>query len=843
MATFSRLPALALGVSLLALVGACDEGTGLLSGAPCDPAGQCPAGLVCVNSVCVAPAAGDATDVVPTDTPASPDGSCTPSCTGRECGSNGCGGLCGTCGAGTFCNAQFQCEAGSCTPSCTGRECGDNGCGGLCGTCGAGTFCNAQFQCEAGSCTPSCTGRECGANGCGGQCGACEAGETCNAAGLCEPGGCVPDCTGRQCGANGCGGLCGSCAAGQTCSAGQCVAGNCGEGTLDIRGALQTPETAVTFDHVTASVNHKRDVDAWEDRCIVAVTLDFGLGDGCTLRVEAGAPVTPGGAWTVQSLVFTADSQCPGFSDEREGVYTDVSDLTTAEVYSETTEVPDPNAAESCLTTTFELRLEGVLHDPQSDRDLTIEQTAIEVSGEFLSVAQSGTTCPCRPACSGRECGDDGCGGSCGNCPSGTRCVVESGQCECVPNCAGRECGDNGCGGSCGSCEGSDVCDDGDCRPCEPNCAGRECGDNGCGGSCGSCVAGETCTNYACVCQPNCTGRECGSNGCGGSCGNCSLFESCVNGRCSSCEPNCTGRECGDDGCGGSCGNCPASDVCTALGQCAPPGGTCQASRTLTCGASVSGTNQGGSDSIDSYSCGSPPWNENGPEIAYRFTATEDGTLTATIVEQGVDLDVFILADQCSSNACIAFENLAAVAPVEAGNTYYVVVDGYNGAVGNFNLSIACEGPCEPECAGRQCGDDGCGGTCGTCAAGRVCQNGQCVVCTPNCGGRICGDDGCGGSCGPCPEGTLCNAEGTACDDSCGGIPAHGCCAEGMLGPSAYMCGVPMGLPCALFGDGTCGWDPSTESYNCGFTGEDPSGEYPIECPPDMPTGGGLPGA
>ena len=36
---------------------------------------------------------------------------------------------------------------------------------------------------------------------------------------------------------------------------------------------------------------------------------------------------------------------------------------------------------------------------------------------------------------------------------------------------------------------------------------------------------------------------------------------------------------------------------------------------------------------------------------------------------------------------------------------------------------------CVAQCAGRQCGDDGCGGTCGSCDGGKVCQSGQCVGC------------------------------------------------------------------------------------------------------------------
>ena len=39
---------------------------------------------------------------------------------------------------------------------------------------------------------------------------------------------------------------------------------------------------------------------------------------------------------------------------------------------------------------------------------------------------------------------------------------------------------------------------------------------------------------------------------------------------------------------------------------------------------------------------------------------------------------------------------------------------------------------CIPDCAGRQCGDDGCGGDCGPCGGGQYCDGGTCVVTTGN---------------------------------------------------------------------------------------------------------------
>jgi hypothetical protein len=62
-------------------------------------------------------------------------------------------------------------------------------------------------------------------------------------------------------------------------------------------------------------------------------------------------------------------------------------------------------------------------------------------------------------------------------------------------------------------------------------------------------------------------------------------------------------------------------------------------------------------------------------------------------------------------------------------------------------------GGCVPDCAGKECGYDGCGGYCGQCPYPQNCEAGKCV-CTPWCQtkGYLCGSDGCGGQCGTCPQ-------------------------------------------------------------------------------------------
>lgn len=56
-----------------------------------------------------------------------------------------------------------------------------------------------------------------------------------------------------------------------------------------------------------------------------------------------------------------------------------------------------------------------------------------------------------------------------------------------------------------------------------------------------------------------------------------------------------------------------------------------------------------------------------------------------------------------------------------------------------------------------------CWGAYTTCTSGQTCNEyavPHCVACVPSCTGKLCGPDGCGGTCGTCNGGTVCNATG-----------------------------------------------------------------------------------
>lgn len=49
-------------------------------------------------------------------------------------------------------------------------------------------------------------------------------------------------------------------------------------------------------------------------------------------------------------------------------------------------------------------------------------------------------------------------------------------------------------------------------------------------------------------------------------------------------------------------------------------------------------------------------------------------------------------------------------------------------SAGTWSTCAGCVGTCTPSCNGRRCGDDGCGGSCGSCAPGLACFAGTCGV-------------------------------------------------------------------------------------------------------------------
>ncbi len=121
----------------------------------------------------------------------------------------------------------------------------------------------------------------------------------------------------------------------------------------------------------------------------------------------------------------------------------------------------------------------------------------------------------------GFNCGtlNDNCGGTldCGTCASDETCVSNVCTTVCVPDCTGKVCGDNGCGGSCGTCASDETCVSNVCIPDtsggNEDCTNRADDDGDCSGDTNgdgaSCDIGDTgvdCLDQDCRGSTNCYG-------------------------------------------------------------------------------------------------------------------------------------------------------------------------------------------------------------------------------------------------------------------------------------------------------------------------------------------------
>ena len=273
--------------------------------------------------------------------------------------------------------------------------------------------------------------------------------------------------------------------------------------------------------------------------------------------------------------------------------------------------------------------------------------------------------------------------------------------------------------------------------------------------------------------------RECAHVGGG-------LSADCPACNAKNCNPSCHNKQCGDDGCGGSCGSCSVGQACIDF-QCvfATQPGTCAGAVDLgtinpAAGSPITMNLTG--DTTTGLNETVPQCNNisAAPEFTYRFAVTTTVGLDAQA--SGYDTVLHLRAGDCQSADATVACNDDAAPPGNFGShifallqpgTYYLIVDGFTASsFGPYQLDLKFAQSCLPQCDGRFCGDDGCGGSCAPgCETGQACTLlGRCIAdpCVPSCGGRQCGDDGCGGSCGTC-------AVGKGCDEitgACRNVPA-----------------------------------------------------------------------
>ncbi len=117
--------------------------------------------------------------------------------------------------------------------------------------------------------------------------------------------------------------------------------------------------------------------------------------------------------------------------------------------------------------------------------------------------------------------------------------------------------------------------------------------------------------------------------------------------------------------------------------------------RPLSCGARVHDTTVGAPARVDAYPC-RPSWDESGPERVYVLSlrGAQPVTITLGIEDPRVDLDLFLLED-LRPDACVAAGDTYLISgrggvPETLEGVYYVVVDGYEGSAGEYDLMVDC---------------------------------------------------------------------------------------------------------------------------------------------------------
>jgi len=79
---------------------------------------------------------------------------------------------------------------------------------------------------------------------------------------------------------------------------------------------------------------------------------------------------------------------------------------------------------------------------------------------------------------------------------------------------------------------------------------------------------------------------------------------------------------------------------------------------------------------------------------------------------------------QCSGNAYKICGNYDSDSCLE----WSTIVNCVSGQICSNGNCISNNPLCTPKCANKECGDDGCGGSCGICTLGEICSNGECLA-------------------------------------------------------------------------------------------------------------------
>lgn len=707
------------------------------------------------------------------DTAAETDSGCVPVCGGDECGSDGCGGTCGECTGGKVCR-MGKCE---CLPESYRACCGQAVCWfDSCGAQGLWIV-DCPDGCESGrclNCERDCSGGgQCGEDGCGGLCGQCLPGACSGLAwtaaqscvdGLCVGGGGIVPCDdGNGCTRDDCDPRSGCvhraesdttvCADGtcadsmwtkpRTCAGGQCVEGGgtlaCSDGNPCTDDGCDSKAGCV----FTSNLRPCDDTDPCTEgdacsngRCVGGAARTCDDHNPCTTDTcvpQSGCQSinvgdgTPCGAGTCSGLAFTAGSSCRAGACTPGGSSIDCSDGVGC-----TLDGCDPATGCTHDLSAGWCRIEGACRQAgdvagkcRECKPSTNPDAWTYVSGK---ACDDGEPCTREDVCIAGGSGDTGCQGTPYSCDDGLACTTD--LCDGAGGCTHTV--------QAGTCRIGGACH-GEGQPNPSN-------------ACQVCATATSSSAWTTMEE----GAPCGGGTCSGL-----IFTfagTCVSGQCSGggTTRDCSdGRSCTTDTCtpGLGCASTLQASSCLIGGQCyhdgeLNPSNTCQ-----TCNSAAAATAWSAADdglSCGAGSCSSLTWTR--PRTCLSGQCTEGGAKVSCSDGRACTSDACSPKSGCTnvldSGSCLiggeCFANLApdpanacqACTTAKSTSTWTPIADGNSCGSGQTCHQGRCK-ECATSCTGLQCGLDGCGGTCGTCTGGKVCELGQCR--TPaTCGGTTC---------------------------------------------------------------------------------------------------------
>jgi hypothetical protein len=103
------------------------------------------------------------------------------------------------------------------------------------------------------------------------------------------------------------------------------------------------------------------------------------------------------------------------------------------------------------------------------------------------------------------------------------------------------------------------------------------------------------------------------------------------------------------------------------------------------------------------YDGGCPYPGSTSPDVVYQFVPAVNMAITLDLCGSTYDTTVYVFENTvgnviaCNDDDC-AFQSMIRNIPVTTDNIYYIVVDGYGGSCGNYNLIVSEYQPCILEC-------------------------------------------------------------------------------------------------------------------------------------------------